>query len=232
MKKYFQIKNYLTKLKSIFGKKYTITYSQTGEDIIMYYLCKSLGILKPTYIDVGAFHPQLLSNTYLFYKLGSSGINIEPNKQAAYLFKKVRPRDTNLSIAISDKIGLSKYYMIDAPTLNTLSQKDAESYVNLGHKIIDTYEVQTSSLSEIVRIYCNDIFPDILSLDTEGYDMKILQTIDWNRSKPKIICVETAEYSTKYKNTKNDELISWIKDKGYTIHADTHINTIFIQNQK
>ncbi len=229
MNKYLKPINYITKLKSIFGKNYAISYSQNGEDLIMWNLCKSLGIDMPSYVDVGAFHPQKLSNTYLFYKNGSSGVNIEPNKNIISSFESTRPRDTNLSLAISPKEGKAEYYIMDTPTLNTLSKEEADTYVKAGHKIIDKYLVETKTLDQVVKTYCNDIFPDILSIDTEGYDIEILKTIDWEKSPPKIICIETAEYHKEYAHEKNKELISWIEDKGYNIHADTYINTIFIK---
>lgn len=230
MNKYLKIKNYTTKLKSIFSRSYSVTYSQNGEDIIMWNLSRSLGLVKPSYIDIGAFHPQKLSNTYLFYKNGSTGINIEPNKNVTNLFKKIRPKDTNLSLAISSKRGDAKYYIMDTPTLNTLSKEEADYYVKMGHRIISEYLVETKTLDQIIKTYCNNTFPDILSVDAEGYDIEILETIDWEKNTPKIICIETSRYHKEYAHEKDDALISWIKSKGYIIHADTYINTIFIKN--
>ena len=66
----------LYKLKnSSFNRFNSKSYSQEGEDLILsrYFDGQREGF----FIDVGAFHPIRFSNTYLFYRLGWSGINIE-----------------------------------------------------------------------------------------------------------------------------------------------------------
>ena len=62
-------------------------YSQWGEDleIIKFFSNKKTG----TYLDIGCFHPFLLSNTYLLYKKGWTGINIDMNPTSIDLFKSV-----------------------------------------------------------------------------------------------------------------------------------------------
>ena len=51
------------------------SYSQEGEDIV---LKRIFGDKKNIfYVDVGAHHPKRFSNTYLLYKKGAKGINID-----------------------------------------------------------------------------------------------------------------------------------------------------------
>lgn len=57
------------------------------------------------WIDVGANNPWFDSLTNLFYLSGSHGINIEANAAYSGLLAKERPRDINLNLAISDKVG-------------------------------------------------------------------------------------------------------------------------------
>ncbi|MFM7886227.1 MAG: glycosyltransferase family 2 protein, partial [Pseudanabaena sp.] len=65
--------------KAINSKKTTkMSYSQCGEDLIIQFIFSSLGISKPSYIDIGAYDAHKLSNTAVFYEQGSRGINIEP----------------------------------------------------------------------------------------------------------------------------------------------------------
>lgn len=83
-----------------FGKR---SYAQSGEDIIADI---EMGKKKKgVYIDVGAFHPKLFSNTYLFYKRGWSGVCIEPRPEAEENFLKVRPRDTFVGVGVGEKKG-------------------------------------------------------------------------------------------------------------------------------
>ena len=60
---------------------------------------------KGFYIDIGANDPIVDSMTKEFYKIGWHGINIEPVPYLYKLYKKLKPRDINLGIAIGDKDG-------------------------------------------------------------------------------------------------------------------------------
>ena len=70
---------YIRNLKFFFKS----SQSQFGEDkkIIKLFHKNKKGI----YLDVGCFHPIRLNNTYLMYKLGWKGINIDLNTRAAIL---------------------------------------------------------------------------------------------------------------------------------------------------
>ncbi len=93
------------------------SYSQEGEDMI---LQRILGDKKHGfYVDVGAHHPRRFSNTYLFYRRGWSGINIEPNPEAMNAFQVDRERDINLQFGIAEHAENLTYYFFDEPALNT-----------------------------------------------------------------------------------------------------------------
>ena len=78
------------------------SYSQCGEDLILGFLVRSLGIERPSYIDIGAHDPTYLNNTKLLYQRGSRGINIEANPALIQRFKRQRPADINLNIGVVD----------------------------------------------------------------------------------------------------------------------------------
>lgn len=75
----------------VYAKK---SYSQEGEDMVLQRIFD--GKTNGFYVDVGAHHPFRFSNTYFFYRLGWSGINIEPNPEASDLFQSARRKDINL----------------------------------------------------------------------------------------------------------------------------------------
>ena len=64
------------------------SYSQAGEDQLVRYLFQSMGIANPTYLDIGANHPYICSNTFLFYSRGSKGVCIEPDEYCFFPAKK------------------------------------------------------------------------------------------------------------------------------------------------
>lgn len=217
-------------VKELFVKR---SYSQSGEDLIMKFIFDTIGINKPSYIDIGAHHPFHINNTAIFYKLGSRGINIEPNPESIKLFKKSRQKDINLNIGIGLKEGNLDYYKLSASSLNTFSKEAAEEYQKEnGYKIIGKEKIKISTLKNIIEIYHNGIFPDFLSLDVEGMDDEILHSINYKSNYPIVICVETISFSEKGKGIKNDNIISFLEQQGYIVYADTYINTIFVKKNK
>jgi FkbM family methyltransferase len=197
--------------------------SQSGEDIIVNYIFKNRGISAPTYLDIGAHDPILFSNTALFYAMGSRGINVEPNPKAHAVFNAMRPRDINLACAVSEKEGEAILYIpLEGETLASIN---IEPDTNVGAQEV---VVPTITLSTILEKYANGKFPDFLSLDVEGVDFQILQQITFERTKPKVICIETISYSTTGMGEKDIRISELLLSKGYMIYADTNINTIFV----
>lgn len=209
-----------------------ISYSQTGEDLIVQFLFNKLGIFNPSYIDVGAHHPFKLSNTALFYKKGSRGINIEPDPNLFKAFVDYRGEDININIGIGKINTELDFYIISSPTLNTFSKKEAESYAKQGNYKITTVErIQVKTIQSVLKEFFNSNFPDFLNVDAEGVDDLIIKSIDYERNFPIVICVETMSFSTNGNGIKNTSLIEYIVSKGYIIFADTYINTIFVREE-
>ncbi|MFS8130963.1 MAG: FkbM family methyltransferase [Candidatus Dojkabacteria bacterium] len=206
-----------------------VSFSQSGEDLIVEYLFKSLGVEYPTYIDIGAYDPYVFSNTALFYMNGSRGVNIDPNPEAIDRFNKERPDDKNLNLGIASAEDELEYYKLDSPSLNTFSKKSATEYEKLGHKILEKQIVKVDTYESIVKNYFDKKAPDFMSLDVEGLDEEILRSIDFKKHAPKVICVETITYSKKGDGVKEKDLIKFIEDQGYRLHADTNLNSIFIR---
>src|SRR5947208_479267 len=77
------------------------SYSQSGEDLVASFLFDYIMKLdKPSYMDVGACHPTIHNNTYLFYLRGARGVLVEPNVAMIPSLKETRPGDTVLNIGI------------------------------------------------------------------------------------------------------------------------------------
>ncbi|OGF26094.1 hypothetical protein A2303_04815 [Candidatus Falkowbacteria bacterium RIFOXYB2_FULL_47_14] len=218
------VKNFYTgSLKSY--KK--ISYSQCGEDLIMFSLVKKFPKDSLLYIDVGAHHPKRFSNTALFYKNGWRGINVEPDKNNFKLFGK-RKRDINLNLGVYTKEGIMPYFRLNESTLNTFSENEAREYEKKHNfKIIAIDEIPIATLNSVINKYNNGIFPPFLNIDTEGTELEILQTIDYVKNFPKIICAETMGYGGYRSTNENKELINFLLGVGYLIYGQTGLNSIF-----
>ncbi len=221
-------KKYLSEFFNDSFFSYKKSFAQCGEDLITRFIFDVLKIKRPTYLDIGAYHPYKFSNTALFYSLGSSGINVEPNPILFKKFLRLRRRDVNLNLGIHTSRENVDFYIIEPPTLSTFSSDEAHNYALQGFPTRLTMTVPTTTISALLENYCNNIFPDFLSLDVEGMDFSLLQTMDLSKSSPKVLCVETISFSTSGQGKKKAEIFSLLDSLGYFSYADTYINTIFV----
>lgn len=203
------------------------SYAQYGEDNIILLMLGLYDIKNAKYIDIGAHHPFKYSNTALLNRHGIYGINIEPDPYLFKKFLKYRKNDTNINIGISNECGDSTLYQFERPEFNTFSEEAAQEIEKKGIKQIGERKVKLDTYNNVVSKYLNGKAPDILFLDAEGLDEIILRSIDFKKYCPKIICIETYAYGV---GQKNYEIINFLLDEKFSIHADTFVNTIFIQS--
>jgi hypothetical protein len=117
---------------------------------------------------------------------------------------------------------------MSARSLNTFSKEEAERLVAQGEfRISEVKKIKTININKLFEKY---FIPDFLSIDVEGIDFEIIQSINFNLNRPKVICVETAEFSPVPPGIKVYESIDFLKEKGYIFYADTYNNSIFLDN--
>ena len=205
------------------------SFSQCGEDRIIGFLFRELlGIPRPTYFDIGAYHPWHLSNTAALYLEGSRGINVEPDPRSYSAFPKARRRDVNLNVGVGPEAGRLTFFRMSTPTLNTFSREEAERIEAEGeYRIVGSVEVEVQTPDRILAEHWGGGCPDFLTVDVEGGDAEILRSMkDWPAS-PLVVCAETATFSTSPR--KVPEVWEALKPQGYALFAETFINTIFVR---
>ncbi len=172
---------------------YAPSFSSAGEDMILRHI---IGSDKQDgfYVDVGAYHPVLFSNTYFFYLYGWRGINIEARPGSRRLFDKLRSRDINLEVGVSSERGEMIYYLIDDDsTMNSFSRDFLEHLGMLGEvkreipvRVFPLAELLEENLPEGQAI-------DFMNVDVEGHDLEVLKSNDWERFRPRFVVVEDKE---------------------------------------
>lgn len=225
----------VARLRNVFTRNYQKSYAQSGEDLILVYLFRWLGITKPTYLDIGAHHPTWLSNTYLLYKAGGTGVCVEPDPDCCVVIRKHRKRDICLNIGVGAGRAKSlKLYVMTARTLNTFSQEEAErcqNTKNYGDQRIErVVDVPVRSINELIREHFLDGV-NLVSLDVEGLDFDILREFDFAACQPEVFCVETLRFQADGSLKKNDDLVRFMQKQGYAVYADTYMNTIFVSQR-
>jgi FkbM family methyltransferase len=200
------------------------SYSQDGEDMILrtYFQNKPIGF----YIDIGAHHPKKLSNTYVFYKMGWTGINIDAMPGSMIPFNEIRKRDINLEKAVSDVDTELTYYVFNEPALNGFSEEiSKERDRNSIYKIIDEVKIKTEKLSSILDKYLPSTIKtiDFMSIDVEGFDLNVLKSNNWQKYRPKVILVELLDFELFDK----DPIFIFLKNIGYSFFAKTRLTFVF-----
>ncbi len=185
------------------------SYSMDGEDlfIVEYFRKKNNGF----YIDVGCYHPLHRNNTYLLHKNGWSGINIDIHKFSIDLFNYLRPDDVNLNYAISNANGMTEmFYQKNLSQLSTIEEQKAKiSFQNN----IKKFKIQSLTLDTLLeKINFTDKKIDLLDVDVEGADLKVLKGFTIEKFKPELICIEILE-----KDVKNSEIYKYLINFSYEL---------------
>jgi FkbM family methyltransferase len=176
-------------------------YSQFQQDQFVYenyFKDKQNGF----FIDVGAYDGEIDSNSLFFENLGWEGICFEPNPTMFENLQKIRKCEC-LPYAVSDKNEINQFFQIkEGPiTLSGLVNEFDQSAIkrineyNLeDNQSFDYLDIECKTFDSIVKVH--DI--DFLSLDTEGNELKILQSIDFNKYNIDVITVENNDYDDKF----------------------------------
>jgi FkbM family methyltransferase len=207
------------------------SFSQCGEDVAVEYILKRLYLTRITYLDIGANDPIDLSNTYHFYRAGHRGVLVEPNVSLCEKLRAVRPGDTTLVAGIGVTAQAeADYFIMNRPALNTFSREDAEHQVQVTkgkYKVEKVIKMPLLNINDVIREHFKEA-PTFLSVDTEGLDLAILESLDYSRYRPAVICAETLVPST----TKVlPEIAEFVAGEGYVARGGSFVNTIFVDGK-
>lgn len=207
------------------------SYSQCGEDLVVSFIFNYLHIKDVTYLDIGAYDPIEINNTYLFYRLGHRGVLVEPNVAMCEKLRAVRPEDTTLAAGIGvTGVREAEYYVMSEPAWNTFSKEEAEHMVRSTNGRVRIRDVIKMPLLDIndVLVEHFDGAPAFVSIDAEGWHLAILKAIDYRRFRPKVICVETLVSGT---NRAIPETPAFMETQGYVARGGSFVNTIFVDSK-
>ena len=181
--------SYFYNLFSNFFGKYKKSYSENfGEDLFVDFFFKEFK--KGSYVDVGCNLPKTSSLTYLLYKKGWSGINIDISKRAIDLNKVIRKRDINLNISIGkeEKI-IDSFIFYDNCSMNTVDKKFKEYTRKSVNKDPEVVKIEQLKLDSVLRKYnMNKI--NYLNIDVEGNELNTLNGFSINKYNPDLVSIE------------------------------------------
>ena len=235
MKKIFLIIYYFFNILFKKNKYRKISYSYGSVDLLLEHIFKNQS--HGFYIDVGCQHPVMNNNTYLLYKKGWNGINIDLDKKNIDLFNFYRKRDLNLNFAISSQEGeRDLFFYHDKSAINTV-EKSVANYQRAQVKEIK--KVKTKTLNSIIEnSKFNNLTIDFVSIDVEGHELDVIKGFDLKKYKPKVVIIEFLDLSLKKLEIKNlniknflkSEIYQYMIDKNYTLVNLIHSDLVFVNN--
>tara|TARA_B100001175_G_C19505974_1_gene640869 strand:- start:2249 stop:2965 length:717 start_codon:yes stop_codon:yes gene_type:complete len=228
--------NKMNFLKKIYYEKYTKkSYSFNNVDLIIDYLLKD--IENGIYIDLGCNHPIKFNNTYLLYKRGWSGINIDSDKISIDLFNKFRKNDFNVNKIVSENEDLKKLYIYhDRSTINTL---DKELVNSRTKKPISEIEEKSTTLNKIIEKspFEKDKI-NLLTVDIEGHEFQALKNFNFSKYKIDVVVLELFDKSLSKIEMFNQSIDFVTKSRIYNLLLNNnyklinwvHSDLIFVRN--
>jgi FkbM family methyltransferase len=205
-------------------------YAQNREDIILqaFFPDKITGF----YVDIGAYDPETDSVTKLFYDKGWSGINIEPQPDRHKLFNTKRKRDINLQLGVSNANTTLKLRSYKNQGLSTFSDdiknryvkqsRDSQyefTYSEAGTVEYKDFEVQVKTLKSIFTEH-KAVNIDFMKVDVEGLEYEVLEGNDWDRFRPKVLCIEADNIVRDWRGL--------LTKSGYQVVFNDGLNEYFI----
>ena len=230
------INNFFKKLKILKRKLKSEkkSYSFGGVDLLVNYIFKNKR--KGIYLDVGSQHPISNNNTYLLYKRGWHGINIDLDSKNIDLFNIARKGDININVAISSSESIKKlYFYHPGSPINTISKNNADRQ---KAKIKEIREIKTNTLNNILEQ--NDYNKiDYLNIDVEGHELDVLKGLDLTKYEPDVISVEFLDLKMKKLEFKNNnikdiidsDLYKHMINNNYSFINWNHADLIFVNNK-
>ena len=184
--------------KNFISKKSYFSFS--GVDLIIENIFKNQK--NGFYVDVGCQHPIKNNNTYLLFKKGWFGLNIDLDKDNIDLFNAARPNDENVNIAISNKIGETDLYFYHKKSpINTIS-KTTSNFQKAN--VSEVKRIKTETLTNILsKSITKNQKINLLSVDVEGHELQVFEGLDFNTFGPDVIIVEYLDLNVRKLEIKN-----------------------------
>ena len=204
-----------------------ISYGQNFEDVILARVLSDVQI--GSYVDVGAHDPEIDSVTNHFYKIGWSGINIEPQKQIFEKLNEIRTRDINLNLCVGDIDRQIDFAVVKNRTgWSTSSEDRIKDLVSDLDLEIAIESIEQRTLSGILRDYVKDDI-HFLKVDTEGSELQVVKGLDLNLYRPWIMVLEATTPGSSQPNFEDWEPV--ILNNGYLLAYDDGLNRFYLAEE-
>lgn len=192
-------------------------------------------ITDGTYVEVGAFNGVNWSATYALAKLGWTGLLFEPQKDKYNECRLTYTHFKNVNVvncAILDREEKVKLYL--GGSLSTTSEERVKAYQEIWWAIssrldLTRYvEVQAYRLDAMLKKYSIPKDFEVLIVDAEGAEARVLNSMSLGEWKPILMMIETHEtYEDERLSRTGDQVMEILEPFGYEKLYANHINTVY-----
>ena len=227
-------------IKKLYYEKYTKkSYSISNVDLIIDRMFSK--VEKGVFIDLGCNHPIKFNNTYLLYKRGWRGINIDLDQKSIEEFNKIREKDYNVQSLVSSKSNKEKdiFYYHSRSAINTVSE-ELIKYRNTDKNKIQVLKQKTETLENIIERspYKNKKI-DLLSIDIENHEYEALKNFNFSKYKIQVIVIEIHDlkqdkleiYNQSLDFVLNSNIYKLLDKNGYKLINWVNSDFVFIAKE-
>jgi FkbM family methyltransferase len=204
------------------------SYSQYAEDLLVmdFFAGAVPASHRPDpgfYVDIGAYHPRFISNTHALSRAGWHGLVVDVDQTKLDRFS-TRKNCTPVCCVVSDHEGTIDFYKFRRmwSEIDTLDATQAEKYREEFGIEYDVVALPTKPLPTIFEE--NGVrHIDFLNVDIEGHDLAALKTLDFERWRPTLLCVE--DHANSF--VKPSDLDRFLDDREYLIYAHVGVSKLY-----
>lgn len=164
---------------------------------------------KGTLLEVGAAHPTMSSISFPLRNLGWDIISVEPNPEFINNFNELNFPILGYAACAEDKGNTTFKISPNSFSCSALEIKDNYAgFMGWTDSNYRTIEVQALKLNTILQKHHPDLQSiDILLIDTEGWELEVLNGFDLEKFNPKVVCLENYSDSEEY--------VLYMQNRGY-----------------
>ena len=143
-------------------------------------------------------------------------------------FKKIRPKDISIQKAISSKKELVEFYFSKTSSLiSGIGSKNSENW-GRNKENSDVVRLESKTLFEVFRENNVPNLIDLLSIDVEGGEISVLDSMNFELYKPRVILIEIHEFLIS--TPEQDPIYRKIISHGYRLKSYANPTALFISN--
>jgi FkbM family methyltransferase len=139
------------------------------------------------FVEVGANHPTMFSQTWYLEQQGWRGILVEPTPALCELLRAQRPKSEIVEAACGgpEQVGRATFRIAGCHVHSSLSAEP----VAWEREVVDEIDVELTTLDAILD-RCGEPHPQFVSIDVEGDQLAVLRGFDLRRHQPELVLLE------------------------------------------